>query len=104
MWSKWLSVAEFWYNTTYHSTLGRSPFEVLYGHSPRQLSISNLHLSTVPDLEQWMMERELLTKVIQLQLQRAQQRIKSQADKHRMERVFQPRDLVYMKLQPYVQS
>lgn len=33
-WSKWLLVAEFWYNTPYHSVLGRSPFEVLYGHSP----------------------------------------------------------------------
>lgn len=36
-WSKWLPIAEFWYNTTYHSALGRSPFEVLYGHSPRHL-------------------------------------------------------------------
>jgi len=58
----------------------------------------------VPDLEQWMQERELLNRVIQQQLQRAQQRMKLQADKHRMERVFQPGDLVYMKLQPYVQS
>lgn len=45
-----------------------------------------------------------MTKVIQLQLSRAQQRMKSQADKHRSERSFEPRDMVYMKLQPYVQS
>jgi hypothetical protein len=30
--------------------------------------------------------------------------MKSQADKHRVERVFHPGDWVYMKLQPYVQS
>jgi len=30
-WSKWLSVAEFWYNMNYHSALGQSPFQVLYG-------------------------------------------------------------------------
>ena len=51
-----------------------------------------------------MKERELLKRIIQMQLQRAQQRMKSQADKHRSEREFQPGDLVYMKLQPYVQT
>jgi hypothetical protein len=34
-WSKWLSLAEFWYNTMYESALSHTPFEVLYGHPPR---------------------------------------------------------------------
>lgn len=103
-WSKWLSVAEFWYNTAYHSVLGRSPFQVLYGHSPRHLGIENLQLCSVPDLEQWMKERELLSRVIQQQLERARQRMKSQVDKNRSERSFEVGDMVYIKLQPYVQS
>lgn len=68
-WSKWISVAEFWYNTAHHSVLGRSPFEVLYGQSPRHLGIANLQLCSVPDLEQWMKERELMTRLIQQHLQ-----------------------------------
>lgn len=39
-WSKWLAVAEYWYNTSDHSAIGRSPFEVLYGQKPRHFGIS----------------------------------------------------------------
>lgn len=30
MWLKWLSFAEFWYNTYYHFSIATSPFEALY--------------------------------------------------------------------------
>ena len=41
---------------------------------------------------------------IQQNLQRAQHRMKNQADKNRQERQFQVGDWVYVKLQPYVQQ
>lgn len=103
-WNKWISVAEFWYNTSVHSALGKSPFEVLYGYTPRQLGVANLQLCTVPDLEQWLTDREHLSQLIKQQLLRAQQRMKSQADKHRSERQFKVGDSVFLKLQPFVQS
>jgi hypothetical protein len=33
-WKAWLFLGEFWYNTSYHSYLGCSPFKVLYGYDP----------------------------------------------------------------------
>lgn len=66
--SKWLSVAEFWYNTNYHSALGRSPFEVLFGHSPRHLGISNTAQIVPTDLEEWMTNRAQFMEIIQQNL------------------------------------
>jgi hypothetical protein len=100
-WSKWISVAEFGYNTSMHTALGKSPFEVLYGYTPRQLGIANLQLSNVLDLEQWLTERDL-SQLVKQQLLRAQQRMKSQAYKHRTKREFAVGDSVFLKLQPYV--
>ncbi|KAJ3704209.1 hypothetical protein LUZ61_007914 [Rhynchospora tenuis] len=31
-WHKWLSMAEWWYNTTYHSAIQCTPFQALYGY------------------------------------------------------------------------
>ena len=39
-WSRWLALAEYWYNTSFHSALGTTPFEVLYGHKPRYFGLS----------------------------------------------------------------
>lgn len=103
-WSKWISLAEFWYNTNYHTALGLTPFEVLYGHPPKQFGISDPLETTVPKLDQWLKERHLLSKLVQQQLLRAQQRMKHHTDKHRFEREFVVGDMVYLKLQPHIQS
>lgn len=103
-WKDWLSLAEFWYNTTYHSSLNKTPFEVLYGQEPRQLGIDRVESCAVDDLKEWLSNRRLMTQLLQQQLLRAQQRQKFQADKNRTERSFSVGDQVYLKLQPYIQQ
>lgn len=36
-WSLWVPWAEFWYNTTFHVSIGKTPFEVVYGRQPPAL-------------------------------------------------------------------
>jgi hypothetical protein len=102
-WKEWLPAAEFWYNTSLHSSLRRSPFEVLYGHKPRSLglSITNAVPTLVAD---WLQECSVMQELVRQHLVRAQTRMKNQADKHRSERQFEVNDWVYLKLQSYVQA
>jgi ribosomal protein L21E len=103
-WNSWLSVAEYWYNCCFHSSLGKSPFEVLYGRQPRHFGLTIDDSVSHSDLSAWLLQRELMMRVVQHNLLRAQQRMKNQADKSRSEREFQVGDMVYLKLQPYIQS
>jgi hypothetical protein len=103
-WKKWLSLAEYWYNTSYHTSLKLTPFEVLYGYPPRHLGVDFRTACEVPSLQSWLDERKMVIQLVQQQLIRAQLRQKAQADKNRTERTFQLGDWVYLKLQPYVQA
>lgn len=44
-WKAWLPLAEFWYNTAHHSSLGCSPFKVLYGYDPPIRSCSTYSIN-----------------------------------------------------------
>jgi len=87
-WKDWLPLAEFWYNTSYHSSLNRTPFEVLYGHEPKHFGIDHIQDCAIPDLEKWLSDRRLMEQVLQQHLIRVQQRQKHQADKNRTERSY----------------
>jgi hypothetical protein len=33
-WDQWLSLVEWWYKTSYHTTIHMTPFEAVYGKKP----------------------------------------------------------------------
>jgi hypothetical protein len=103
-WIKWLALAEFWYNTSHHSALGHSPFEVLYAHKPRHFDLQEQDMCQHKDLHSWLQDRELMSALIRQHLLRAQAQMKQQADKKRSDISFSVGDKVFIKLQPYVQS
>lgn len=102
-WVSWLSLAEWWYNTTYHSAIQTTPYEALYGQPPP------LHLpyvtgaSPVASVNRTLQQREVMRQALKFHLTRAQDRMKQMADKKQTEREFKVGDLVYLKLQPYRQ-
>ena len=84
-------------------TVSGSAFEVLYGFPPRHLGVSS-SAAALPEISRWLEERELMHQLVRQHLLRAQTRMKCQADKRRSERSFSISDMVFVKLQPYVQS
>ena len=86
-WAALLPLAEYWYNTPFHSALGCTPFEVLYGYPPRTLGLIVNDCASA-DLEAWFKERATMGDVIRQHLLYAHQRMKHQADKNHSERSF----------------
>jgi hypothetical protein len=99
-WSSWLALAEWLYNTNYHSSWKCSPFEALYGCCPPLLSEVMIPCPTSPALEFLSHKNDMIQKLKQ-NLAQAQARIKKYADNKRSERQFVAGDMVYLRLQPF---
>ncbi|OMO49727.1 reverse transcriptase [Corchorus capsularis] len=102
-WTKWKATAELWYNTSFHSSRHATPYKIVYGH-PQPMHLPYLPgESKVDTVDRSLTAREATIQNLKFHLQRAQHRIKQQAEKKRSDREFIVGDFVYFKLQPYRQ-
>ncbi|KAJ1685411.1 hypothetical protein LUZ63_016801 [Rhynchospora breviuscula] len=102
-WHKWLPLAEWWYNTNFHTSINTTPFQALYGYPPPQFSMGTPPKSEVQSVNDVIKERHQTLIELQQQLKKAQERVKKFADRKRSERQIPVGAWVYLKLQPYGQ-
>lgn len=77
---------------------------MVYGQTPPTLLSYVPRIARVDVVAQTLTERDQLMKEVRLKLQQAQNRKKLQYDRRHQERIFQPGDQVYVRLQPYRQQ
>ncbi|XP_041999973.1 uncharacterized protein LOC121749468 [Salvia splendens] len=102
-WANFLLWAELALNCFHHAGLGMSPFKALYGHDPPSLVFAQPSAATQPSAAELIRQRSELLVDLLPNLERAQQRMRESANKHRRHVEYEVGDMVLLKLQPYRQ-
>jgi hypothetical protein len=99
-----LPLMEFAYNNSYQSTIKMAPFEFLYGR-PCQMPLSWDRLEdrvlVGPKVIQEMEEQ---MQTIRQRIKEAQYRHKSYVDLHRVDRIYEVSDRVFLRVKPHKSS
>nr|GEY75626.1 hypothetical protein [Tanacetum cinerariifolium] len=101
--AKWVSLAEYWYNTTYHTSLKTTPYEVLFGQPPPNHIAYVQGQCLVDIVDRTLAARESMIPLLQFYLERVQQRMKDVVDAKRTDKELDIEQWVYLKLQPHRQ-
>ncbi|KAL5714438.1 hypothetical protein ACHQM5_016402 [Ranunculus cassubicifolius] len=102
-WSRWLSLGEYWFNTSFHSSLKMTPFQALYGYEPPHISLPAVPAVLTSSVTEFLLHRQALITVIKDSLIAAQSRMQFYANRKRKDREFVVGQSVYLRLQPYRQ-
>jgi len=101
LWVKWLGWAEFWFNSNYNSSTRTTPFKALYGRDPPHLIKGTTIPLSMDEVNRITEERDTILHDLRSNLLKAQDQMRTQANKHRREVSYVVGDWVYLKLQPY---
>lgn len=85
MWARWISWAEFWYNTSPHTSIKITLFQALHGRAPPHLLRLEVGQTLVGTLEENLQEKDAMLDEFRFHLLRTQQIMKAYADYHRRE-------------------
>jgi hypothetical protein len=103
-WRHMLPLAELWYNSCFHTTIGCLPFQALYGHEPNFGAIPELEPDNGILVHGFLAERANQLAILTRNLEAAEHRMKRYADKKHTEKEYQVGDSVLLRMQPYAQK
>ena len=105
--SKWVAMlpwVEFWYNTSYQTSAGMTPFQALYGREPATVARYILGGSASELVDSYLLQWDEVLHILKNTLLKAQNRMKRLADKSRTDTFLEVGDWVYVKLKPFRQN
>jgi hypothetical protein len=97
-WVDWLAWAEYCYNTSYHSALHTTPFEVVYGHPPLVMMPFEPGTARTEAAGDLLRTRDDILAEAHQRLLQAQQLAKKYYDAHHREAEFAEGDWVWLHL------
>ena len=95
-WVKWLPLAEWWYNTSFHIVAKMTPFMEIYGYHPPSITSSLRETSKVEAMEDHTKHQQKFLQLLKDNLDLVQNRIKQEANQHHNERSFDVGDWVFL--------
>lgn len=93
-----MTMAEYCYNTSYHTSTKTSPFEATYSYPPPSIIDYVLGSTQIQATEHHLQDRTEQILKIKQHLAKAQERQKRHADKGRTDREYKEGEWVYLKL------
>lgn len=103
-WSRWLPMAEWWYNTVHHSSMNMIPYRELYGKDPPSVNFHQYVRHKNANLDNFCQQRAKMQVILKSNLSKAQERMSYYANKHRLEWQFEKGDDIFPKLQAFRQN
>ncbi|XP_031479939.1 uncharacterized protein LOC116250456 [Nymphaea colorata] len=103
-WIKFLSWAEWAYNTSLHSGTGMTPHEALYGYPPTSIPRYEVDTARDDEVDCTLRNRDEILATLKKNIERAQVRMRKAHDKGRKDREFEVGDMVWLKRLPMRQK
>jgi hypothetical protein len=94
----WLPWAEYCYNTSYHSALKATPFQVVYGRPPPSIPPYQIGSAQTETVDTMLADKDEFMAEVQTRLSQAQTYARRYYDSHHHDLEFQEGDWVWLRL------